>query len=856
MASPPPDAGGVGSGAAGAGRLDDAASVMFADGCDNGNDLDKSPLSHAGHIQFRIDNGNCLLSEEPHYHPTQHDQQSQHRPHQQNSQYVHLPDDRDAVLQAVVFVEDAYSYRSIHHKVDRASLKIYRFHYSRFLTFIRYVTIITLHMLAFFEYPSSLSWTSSIKVHEPRIELSCWTTQSVELVCLLLLFADLFTKIYVVGLKQFLASKWMIADIVVLLVSIVDWSVSVSLGCTEVVRVRRMLRPFFILQHSSLMKKIVNCLRRTVPEVFSILLMLAFHLYIFSLLGMLIFPQPPQFVAWKNITTSNTTNSTVSPNTKEENKYFKTLGESFMSMLVLLTTANNPDIMMPAYNQNRLYGIYFVLFLAIGLYCFMNMLTAVIYNQFRGYFLNSMQSSLFRRRVAIFAAFNVLTHQTPINESTSTVDASTVQRVIEIVDIPKNLKSKILQKISNNSDSFLNYAQFKELFSVLDHNVVVAKSPPPIVWVHNVALWWVQKLANHIYFVYFGMFVACLNVILLTVQLNLQYEKSMASNHSLLMAGNFVFLIYYVTEQCLKVWAAGVRRYFFFVGFRYDCVVTLLLVIVEMITVIEYGMPFSKGEYNEEVNTLRNLIRLTNILVIARLIRIIPMIKTLALVGSTLLDLVQNLKAFAGILVVIFYSYALLGMELFQGVIKYDPMSNNNDTDLMSSDADPDSDLSTSLFFSSSPSSPSLSFSSSSSFSSGNHHHSKCGSYQQLEYWANNFDDFASSLIVLWDIMVVNNWQVFLRAYAAETSRYSHLYFIFWWLFSVVIVLNLLTALILENFIMKWDRLGLGIRDRAQSMEETTELLSLHAMFRHSLEEPKEQDLILELRSHSYMRLN
>ena len=41
----------------------------------------------------------------------------------------------------------------------------------------------------------------------------------------------------------------------------------------------------------------------------------------------------------------------------------------------------------------------------------------------------------------------------------------------------------------------------------------------------------------------------------------------------------------------------------------------------------------------------------------------------------------------------------------------------------------------------------------------------ECGSYQQLRYWPNNFNDFASTIVVLWHLMVVNNWHVFLNAY-------------------------------------------------------------------------------------------
>ena len=52
-------------------------------------------------------------------------------------------------------------------------------------------------------------------------------------------------------------------------------------------------------------------------------------------------------------------------------------------MIILVTTANFPDVMLPAYEKNYWWMLYFVSFLLLGLYFMMNFLLANVFNNFK-----------------------------------------------------------------------------------------------------------------------------------------------------------------------------------------------------------------------------------------------------------------------------------------------------------------------------------------------------------------------------------------------------------------------------------------------------------------------------------------
>ncbi|KAM3918142.1 two pore channel protein 2 [Leptodactylus fuscus] len=708
------------------------------------------------------------------------------------------------VNQAVVFIEDAIQYRSIDHRVDQNSLQLYRWYYADLCQWILNLTIFVNLALAFVEEPSSLTATSDVRYRAAAWEPPCGLTESVEGVTFLLFIVDLSVKSYLFGWTEFMKNKWLLGYLLVLAVSITDWTVSLCLMCREGVRIRRLLRPFFLLQNSSLMKKTLKCIKRTLPEMGSVLLLLALHLCLFTMFGMLLF--------------AHAKGSKVDD---EWLRYFRNLPDSLTSLLVLLTTANNPDVMIPAYSFHRLYSLFFIIFTVIGSLILMNLLTAIIYNQFRGYLMKSVQASLLRRRLGIRAAFEVLSFYREISsggrDQAACVDSETFIKVLEKVKMDGYCKLAIIAQAKRVS-GVIPAEIFQKLFDELDKDPIRQHPPRPVY--QSRCLQILQIIGSHRYFDYLGNVVALANLISICVVLMVDAEKSGGDRDDFFLGAiNCFFILYYVLEMALKVFSLGIKNYISYPSNIFDGILTFILLVLEIATFAIYSFPHPGWKPDVQgLMSLWEMVRLVNMFIVFRFLRIIPNMKVMALVAGTVLDLVKNLRAFAGILVVVYYVFAIIGIDLFKGVI---PNPRNT-----------------------------------SSFDEGSSNESLlCGSYEQLEYWPNNFDDFAAALVTLWNVMVVNNWQVFLEAYARYSSPWSKLYFVAWWIVSSVIWVNLFVALILENFIHKWDR-SYRNSEALSPSQQVEYHMTVQLMFRGNLEEPTDEELLERLHHHPHLHLS
>lgn len=67
----------------------------------------------------------------------------------------------------------------------------------------------------------------------------------------------------------------------------------------------------------------------------------------------------------------------------EGTQQFSSISQSYSSMLTLITTANFPDVMLPAYHKNYWMMLFFICYLLIGLFFLMNLLLANVFQKFK-----------------------------------------------------------------------------------------------------------------------------------------------------------------------------------------------------------------------------------------------------------------------------------------------------------------------------------------------------------------------------------------------------------------------------------------------------------------------------------------
>ena len=300
----------------------------------------------------------------------------------------------DVYHAASVYIHDGLSLRAIHHGLSPQALKLYMFRQrSSWYLLMRVLCIVQL-CLVLIEPPSSFSFGLT-KLQSSIIEFF-----------ILLIFAfDTYLSYKALTRAGFIRSRFRQLKVVFLFICIID-SVWTFASPLRPFRLCRLFRVFFLTERSGRLRRVLKSLLRAAPVIGNVLFLLALHVLTFGFVGWMLFAHlerddPSGLRCRDRDGEEGGVDGT-------EKCYFQDLNSAFISLFILLTNANFPDIMMPSYRTYRPSFLFFAMFLLIGLYLLMQLVLAVIFHTFKNHTVRDVNYYAQRADRAFRAAFYLL----------------------------------------------------------------------------------------------------------------------------------------------------------------------------------------------------------------------------------------------------------------------------------------------------------------------------------------------------------------------------------------------------------------------------------------------------------------
>ncbi|XP_035246271.1 two pore calcium channel protein 1-like [Anguilla anguilla] len=563
----------------------------------------------------------------------------------------------------------------------------------------------------------------------PRLQLDVYVHTTLELLALVIVALELSIKLRWLGFQAFTCHKRIMVKTCVLLLQLVE-AIVVLIRQTSHMRVTRALRPIFLVDctYCRAVRRNLRQIFQSLPPFIDILLLLFFFMIIFSILGFYLF----------------------SPNAADP--YFSSLENSIVSLFVLLTTANFPDVMMPAYSRSGWSCVFFIVYLSIELYFIMNLLLAVVFDTFNDVEKMKFKSLLLHKRSAIDHAFKLLVSK----QSPSTVSLRQFDGLMRFYQPQMAARDRFLtfKALSRSDGPTLSREEFYHFYEVMGLKWTAQRSsshwfdslPHTTVLIFKGIRRFVKSKAFQ-----YGMYVVvAVNGVWVLVG---TYLVNNVSSWSAFFPWSYiVFLSIYGVEILLKTSGLGPVEYFSSGWNLFDFLVTLFAVL-GLVAVAFDVEPFYF------IVALRPL----------QLLRLFKIKKSFRIVLDTMVELLPRMASLGLTLIIFYYSFAIVGMEFFANVVY--PNCCKNST--------------------------------------------VAASYRQIAitvgnrtvldegyYYLNNFNDILSAFVTLFELTVINNWYITMEGVTSQTSHWSRLYFMTFYIITMV-VMTIIVAFVLDAFVFR-----------------------------------------------------
>lgn len=253
-----------------------------------------------------------------------------------------------------------------------ATIETYILVHNRYFYLLDLLASIVLLCLAFVEPPAVNGFLLPPVIHS-----------TIEILALSIIAVELLLKFRWMRPKRFFGHARTMMKLLGLITMIIEAIIILNSKSTHS-RYSRAFRPIFLVDNHYCygIRRIIRQIFQSLMPIIDIFTLSMFSLFVFSIIGYYLF-------------------SSVGP-------YFVSLPSSLGNLLILSTTANLPDIMMPSYAKNRFATIFFIIFVIVHLFIITNLMLASVYEKFTRKEKNKFHKLLIHRRHACQKAFQLL----------------------------------------------------------------------------------------------------------------------------------------------------------------------------------------------------------------------------------------------------------------------------------------------------------------------------------------------------------------------------------------------------------------------------------------------------------------
>ncbi|MGH0155142.1 UNVERIFIED_CONTAM: hypothetical protein FKN15_028551 [Acipenser sinensis] len=657
---------------------------------------------------------------------------------------------------AIYLQEGANNDKFFTHPRNPKALAAYLFAHNHLFYMMELVTGLLLMVLSLCEAPAV-----------PTLRLDIYIHTTLELLALVMVAFELCMKLRWLGFQTFIRHKRTMVKTCVLLLQFVE-AIVVLVRQLSHMRITRALRPIFLVdcRYCGAVRRNLRQIFQSLPPFIDILLLLLFFMVIFAILGFYLFSQNPS------------------------DPYFNTLENSIVSLFVLLTTANFPDVMMPAYSRNTWSCVFFIVYLSIELYFIMNLLLAVVFDTFNGVEKMKFKSLLLHKRSAVDHAFKLLVSKQARRSGEHWFDDFPHTTFLIFKGINILVKSKAFQyamciNILVKSKAF-QYAMFYgvemllkitglgplEYFSsgwnLFDFSVTLFAFLGLIVLAFDMEPFYFIVVLRPLQLLRYSFLIS-----VRLFKIKLRYRNVLDTMFELLprMASlGLTLLIFYYSFAIV-----GME---FFVGVVYpNCCNTstvadsyrLLNYTVGNRTVVEEGY-YYLNNFNNIVNSFVTLFELTVVnnwyitmegvtsqtshwsRMYFMTFYIVTMLRYRNVL-DTMFELLPRMASLGLTLLIFYYSFAIVGMEFFVGVVYPNCCNTSTVAD---------------------------------SYRLLNYTVGNRTVVEEGYYYLNNFNNIVNSFVTLFELTVVNNWYITMEGVTSQTSHWSRMYFMTFYIVTMV----------------------------------------------------------------------